>query len=226
MLRLLTLVTAGLLIAVPGLLQGIWSGRWSQSQQLEQAVARLERVPVNIGEWKGYSLELERRQVEGTELAGCLVRRYENQRDGRVASVILACGRPGPVAVHSPDVCLPSAGSDLVARPARWSPAMDGAAQPGQPGQSGQAAEFWVATFQKKEATGPLCRRVYWAWSADGTWRAPDSPRLAFARFAVLYKVYLIQEVSRPDEQRTDEECEDFIQLLLPELEKALFAVS
>jgi hypothetical protein len=217
MLRILAIMTAGSLIAIPGFVQGIWSGRWNRSQELETAVASLERVPLHIGEWKGHSVQLDRDQIEGADLAGYLCVRYENQRDGRIVTVILMCGRSGPVSVHTPDICWPGAGYDLVARPSRWNPGIDYAAQP---------AEFWTARFQKNEAAAPFFRRVYWAWSAGGAWQAPDKPRLAYARHSALYKLYLIQEVSGTDEQVPDEECDDFIQLLLPELEQALFATS
>jgi hypothetical protein len=84
-------------------------------------------------------------------------------------------------------------------------------------------AEFWTARFRKDEAGAPLFRRVFWAWSADGDWRAPDQPRLAFARHDALYKLYVVQEVSRTDGQAPEEECDDFIRELLQDLAKVLF---
>jgi hypothetical protein len=213
MLRVLAVVTAGLLIALPGLVQGVWSGRWSRSPDLERAVARLGSVPMRVGDWDGQDLELDRKQVvEGAGLDGYLFRRYANRRDGREVEVILACGRPGPASVHSPDVCLPSAGYEVVAAPVRCR--RDGAARP---------AELWTARFQKEEGV-PLCRRVFWAWSGDGTWQAPDRPRLAFAHFGALYKLYVVQEAGKADEQAPEEDCDDFLHELLHELDQVLFA--
>lgn len=206
-MRVLAVLTAALLITVPALLHGIWGGRWSRSRELEQAVARLEGVPVRIGDWEGRDRNLGRRQLEAAELDACLVRRYENRRDGRVIDMLLMCGRPGPVCVHTPDVCVPSSGLDLMGRPARC---------------SFGGGEFWSARFQKDDAAVPVCRRILWAWSTGGGWTVPDSPRFTFARFRALYKLYLIQELA--GEEQTEEDCEDFIRLLLPELEKALSA--
>src|SRR6516162_896678 len=171
MLRVLAVITAGSLIALPGFVQGVWSGRWSQSQELEQAVASLERMPLNIGDWKGHTIELDREQIEGADLAGHCCRRYENQRDGRVVTVILMCGRSGPVSVHTPDVCWTSTGYEMVARRSRWQP-------------ESRSAEFWTARFRKDEASAPLYRRVFWSWNAGGSWQAPDSARFAFARYS------------------------------------------
>lgn len=213
MLRLLTYGTAALLIALPGLVHGTWTGRWSRPQGVEQAVAALERVPRAVGAWEGQDLEIDRREVARAGLDGCLMRRYEHRRDGRQVVAILVCGRPGPVAVHTPDICMPGAGFDLVAPPARCQKAAD----------APQPADFWTARFQKDEAAVPLCRRVSWSWTGDGVWQAPDQPRLTFARFNALYKLYLIQEVSRSDGQTPEEDCDDFIRDLLPELTAALF---
>ena len=216
MLRVLAVVTAALLIAGTGLVHGIRGGRWSRSREVEQALRGLDRVPRNVGDWRGHDGELDPRQVEAANLAGYLLRRYENRRDGRVVRVILTCGRSGPVSVHTPDVCLP--GRRLRAdRPSLTLAAATGVRAP--------AAEFWVATF-RKEAAAPLCQRVLWTWSADGSWQAPDRPRLVFARYSALYKLYLIHDVSSIDERPVDEDCDDFIQLLLPELDRALFAAS
>ena len=42
-------------------------------------------------------------------------------------------------------------------------------------------------------ATGRIDRqRVRWAWSADGTWNAPDGARFAYLRVASLAKIYIV----------------------------------
>lgn len=35
---------------------------------------------------------------------------YVHRTNGRAAAAMLMCGRPGPIAVHTPDVCYPGAG--------------------------------------------------------------------------------------------------------------------
>lgn len=213
MLRVLALLTAILSIVVPGIAVGIWSGRWSESHQLKQAVVRLGRVPRDIGEWTGRDVELDRREVEGAGLAGYLSRRYENHRDGRVIDVVLMCGLPGPVSVHTPDVCYRGAGYKLTAPPSRWSPPEEA---------DGRSAVFWTARFALDDGVTQGVRRILWTWHAGPGWDAPDNPRLTFARFPALYKLYVIQEMGQPDDQAVDGPYDDFIRALLPELEKAL----
>jgi hypothetical protein len=192
------------------LVSGIRADRWRRSPGLERAVARLEGLPLGVGDWDGQTRELDRDQIAAGDLAGYVFRRYENRRDGRVIDVILTCGRAGPVCAHTPDVCEPSAGNELLGRPVTH-----------QVADSAASAEFWAARFQKADPVAPLGRRVLWAWSTGGAWRAPDEPRLAFLGCAVLYKLYVIQEVSAAEGQAPDQ-CDDFLREFLPQVEKAI----
>ena len=65
-----------------------------------------------------------------------------------------------------------------------------------------------------------------WSWSAGGGWKSPDNPRLTFARSRALYKLYLIREMSAPDERIEGDPSLEFVQAFFPELERALFAGS
>jgi hypothetical protein len=214
MLRMLSLGAAVALVIVPGLIHGTWTGRWRSSRELKQAVARLDRVPQVIGEWKGKALELDRREVEHADLAGYVTRRYENRRTGSVVVLALMCGRPGPVSVHTPDVCYRGAGYELAASPIRFTAVLE---------TGGSPAEFWTARFQRPGLVARDQRRIFWAWSATGDWQAPENPRLTFARFPALYKLYLIRETGARDEHLEDDPCKEFMQQLLPELRKAIF---
>ena len=54
--------------------------------------------------------------------------------------VLLLCGRPGPVSVHTPDLCFPGAGFQEAGEPTRCP-------IPGSPGD-----RFWVRHFRKAAA--------------------------------------------------------------------------
>jgi Protein of unknown function (DUF3485) len=108
--RALPIATAPALVIAAGLVRGQWTRRWATSHAVEVALARLERVPVTLGNWRGRSLELDREQLTTAEIAGSIARRYENRRTGATVTVLLVCGRPGPISVHSPDICYPGAG--------------------------------------------------------------------------------------------------------------------
>ena len=72
----------------------------------------------------------------------------------------------------------------------------------------------------------PLHYRVFWSRSGSGDWEAPDYPRVAFARYQRLYKVYVIRRLLKPEEPLEGDPAIRFIQVLLPELKKALFTTS
>jgi hypothetical protein len=62
---------------------------------------------------------------------------------------------------------------------------------------AGGTASYFVAEFEKKTPTTFERHRVRWAWTTDGTWTAPDNPRLAFGFPAAreLFKLYVVTAV-------------------------------
>ena len=112
-------------------------------------------------------------------LSGYVLRRYANPETKDVVTVLLVCGKPGPVAVHTPDVCFQGAGARMTAGPDR---------------QALEGSEFWAGRF---DVAGSPPANVLWAWSAaGGPWEAPDRPRGHFARSKALFKMYLIHSTA------------------------------
>src|SRR5437762_3200546 len=130
-------VAALALVASGGLVHGYWTGRWGKSQAIEQAVGRLDHVPVAVGDWTGEEIELDRRDMERTGAASWLARRYQNRLTAGSASVFLVCGRSGPVSVHTPDVCYAGSGYEAVDPPSEWTVDL---------GSEG-AAQLWTTRF-------------------------------------------------------------------------------
>jgi hypothetical protein len=215
MLRTLPLVVVVLVLTLAGVVQGIWTGRWHRSSALETARERLDAVPLSVGDWRGEALATDEEQRVQADAAGCIHRRYENHQTGAVVSILLVCGRPGPVAVHPPDVCFQGAGYKLAAAPARVE----------VPLGSSPSASFWSAEFVQPQPGVGHSLRAYWAWSATGAWETPSNTRFAFARYPVLYKLYVYREARAGAEDRAeDEPCFTLLRQLLPELQQTLFS--
>jgi Protein of unknown function (DUF3485) len=200
-----------------GLVYGRLTDRWGTSTALAQAVARLDRVPRSIGDWvsrDARDAEINRKQIERAQIRGYLARNYRNERDGREIMILLVCGRPGPISVHTPDVCYAGAGYEA------GSPPMPGTVATGD-----RRAEFLTARFKKSGALIPETLDICWAWNAWGDWKAPANPRLEFASSPALFKIYLIAgrggaAAAAPSEPTVDR---DFAELILTELNRVLF---
>src|SRR4051812_1387932 len=93
-----------------GVAHGLLTDRWGASGQLESALAALDRVPARVGGWESKDLEDEPEDMARAGSRGCVSRRYENTRTRESVSVLLVCGRGGPITVHTPDVCYATAG--------------------------------------------------------------------------------------------------------------------
>jgi hypothetical protein len=211
MTRTLPVVAALALVLACGLVGGRWAARGSKPLEVEAAVARLDRIPEVIGDWRGRpAMALDRRVLAMAEIAGYVSRRYEDRRSGAAVSLLVVCGRPGPIAVHTPDICYPGAGFAAVGPPAP---------------QAIGPAEFQVAIFGKPAAAVPTYLRVFWSWKAWGggrRWQTPGNPRLVFAPAAALYKLYVVREMASAREPMAADPGREFLRALLPELERAL----
>jgi len=204
-LRPLPLLAALAALLISGLVHGFWTQRWQTSAALDGAVARLHAVPMPAGRWRALTVEVDPEPFAQARAVGYWTRRYTREGSNDSITVILMCGRAGHMAVHTPDICYRGAGYEMVGETVRHNVAFKG----------GGNAQFWMAHF-RQPASQDLA--IYWAWSADGTWQAPSSPRLAFGGQPFLYKLYVVRETG-PRDQLTPE----FLQQLMPELNAALF---
>jgi hypothetical protein len=210
MARVYRLLTVFAVVASAGAVHGLWTNRWTAPAALGRATARMADLPLTLGDWDGQAEALDGRQLAAAEVSGHLLRRYVNRRTGAVVSVLLLCGRPGPVSVHTPEVCYRGAGYDQVGGRSKHALA-------------GRAGELWVSRFAKQHAAAPEALRVLYAWNATGKWEAPASPRAAFARHPALYKLYVIRPLARDDEPLEEDPALEFLRALVPALDKALF---
>ncbi len=178
---------------------------------LDDAAARVALVPRTIGVWQAQDEPVDERSFEQAGAKGYWMRSYVNQETKASVLVILMCGRPGKMAVHTPEVCYRGAGYDLYGEPAECVIKGD------------SAADLWTAKFTKK--AGPTTSlRLYWAWNAHGEWQASPAPRWQYRGEPFLYKLYVSRNVSQePNLTPQADVTADFLRQLLPALNKTLF---
>jgi hypothetical protein len=202
------------LVLGAGLVHGRWTRRWSGSPELAAAVAGLRRFPEAVGGRPGRSFALTDEELAMAEIDSYVARIYEDPRGGPPVTVLLACGRPGPISVHTPDVCFVGGGYAPVREPVRCDLPV---------GPSGRVAGVRRAVFRKTNSVVPTYRHVLWSWTTSGTWEAPDNPRLTFASRPVLYKLYVVREADTAGGRVEDDPNLKFLQALLPALGRTLF---
>lgn len=204
-----TLALVGLMLAGGGL-HGWNSDRWKSGvAQLQAVTQRLPSVPLEFGEWEGTAEAVDdTEQFARAGIDAYLYRRYTRPRDGATFTVMAVIGRPGPISVHTPDVCYRAAGYDLES--------------PAQKKEIAGTGAFWVGRFVQSRAAVPGRMTIYWTWSADGGWTAPAVPRLAFARKPALIKVYLLSERAGSSPSANDP-ADAFLRDFLPILGRTVF---
>jgi len=195
-----------LLVAAAGVAHGIKVDRWGKSGELRTATERLDRMPNVVGDWVGSEVQVDPKEMMVAGVDRAAFRTYFNPRLGTRISVLLECGRGGPISVHTPEVCYAGAGFRLDGQQDRLT-------------SGNEESAFWSASFSKIDSALPQQLLVLWAWSRDGKhWSAPENARKDFARFPAVYKLYIVREVTptRFDERSVRE----FIDLFTEELSR------
>jgi len=214
MSRLLPAVALAAVI-LPGIVQGVWTNRWGESDQLRDFVARLDAVPEQFREWQGQDLAINPRALAESGLSGFLSRRYRHRVSKNEVFVLVAAGRPGPVSVHTPQVCYEGLGYNITP---------DGIKASLHASESGIGGDFKNGIFMKSSPGATDYLKIYWSWNASGRWQTPSQPRVSFAGHSGLYKLYVICPFARAEQQEeVDRICQSFLDDFLPELHKALF---
>jgi hypothetical protein len=212
--QMLLYATLLALILGGGVVYGLVTERWTPAA--EEVWPILERLPLMIGDWDGRAIDTDPEEFPMTTPDTMLLRRYVHRVNGAVVTLFLTAGRAGPiVAAHQPDGCYPGAGYQFATPTTKRSLDL---------GADNAPLDFRVATFSKTARAFPVFLRVYWSFSADGEWKVPDNPRLAFAGQRRVYKMYAIRQLKRGDEPLEGDAAEKFLRDLAPEMQRVIFA--
>jgi hypothetical protein len=208
--RYLPLLGAVALLATTGVVHGLRTQRWGVGSDVTAAVGRLSKVPLVVGSgkdaWKGVDVPMDADQLRIAQADGHLSRIYTNELTGDKVSLLILCGRSGPLSVHTPNVCYTASGYE------------ETQSEPATVGAAGCRTDLY-----RKAGATPL--RVFWTWSDGGAWSAPENPRWTFARSAHLYKMYLVHPLTRPEEGPDKDAAARFLKVLLPSLDQGLLDV-
>ena len=202
-----------LLVASIGVVHGVYTDRWGASGHLERALTGLPRIPLQMGDWTGEEVPHDAEELSRAGIKGGVFRRYTNSRTRETVSVLVVCGRGGPLSVHTPDICYGGAGyRQLEVEKRKELQIADGTRH-----------SFKVARFIKPGDVIPTQLEIYWTWSRDGdAWQAPENPRFVLARSPALFKMYVLREFFPKSRAESLPSCESFLNETLPVIRQTL----
>ncbi len=203
---------------------GLWTLRWTGVRLLEAAGAQVPLIPKEFGDWTSEEIKVNKRQMDQAGAYGYFSRRYVNRTSGQALVVMFLCGQSGPIAAHTPTICFPGSGMELMAPEKRYSPRRD---------ESSSWGDVYWADFKGNISGHPSRVRLFWAWSANGyTWQAPEYPRVALAGKPYLFKIFVHRELDQLDSKESKpasldgDPCVEFLREFLPEVKKTVRAGS
>ena len=194
------------LTLLSGMLHGWHINRWDTSDELLHAGAHVASLPACIGPWEVIAEEeLAANTAKVLQCAGYAFRTYQNAKTGQEVTLAILAGPPGPIAVHTPEICYSARNFTQQAGPTEVYP---------RPRPEGDSDSFWKIVFRPQELT-PTRLHVYYAWN-DGTgWSADENPRLRHGGKPYLYKIQLASTEPLISRRNAKDSCEDFLYHLL-----------
>src|SRR5262249_12728181 len=156
------------------------------SAELAAAVERLRDVPQSLGDWQGSAQTFDEAGLRQSGIKGHAAYKYRNSISHEELSMLIVCGRPGPISVHTPDVCYGGAGYRPSSDRHKKQVAL----------ADGRTVSVWTQRFKLPANMGSSEIEVCWVWNGGDGWMAPESSRWKFSGCAALYKLYLVRELS------------------------------
>jgi hypothetical protein len=189
-----------------GVIHGRMRNRWGPSPDMVAAAEKLAQIPHEFGDWRLQSTEeMNEATLNMLECAGYVVRNYVNRTTGDAVSVSVLLGPPGPIAVHTPEVCFAS--RNYESRGERKRVTIREAAD--------RDDEFWILDFKLNNLQGDVLR-TYYGWNAGERWVAPNDPRFQYAARPYLYKIQLSSRLQVGADSQSDDPCRRFLRAFVP----------
>jgi hypothetical protein len=216
--RMKTLLTQSAqwpLVAGAALLVGTGLVQTTQRPDADAVAAIARRVgalPADFGDWIGRSLDLDAKTLAIADARGYRNLWLRNAASGRELGMLTLCGLHGPMAVHTPEICLSGGGFEQI-----------GATRVVAIGY-GKPREATMAyvDFRRTALGADQHLRVYYSFNDGSGWVAPDNPRVYFAGTSCLVKVYVIDpRVTAASDGL--EHVTSLLQACLPRLDAELF---
>ena len=199
--------------AAAGWLHGRMTNRWGYHPDSNLAAARLrQRLPERVGHWTlEEETQLEPAVIRLLQCPASISRVYSHDQTGDRVSVAVLLGPPGPISVHTPEICYSS--HDYTITSERELLELRDAA--------GNEHSFWQVNFKSNGFDGTRLRVLY-AWTTGDRWTAAERPRFGYGGVNHLYKIQLASNTSAGDSLVDFDPAKDFLSHFLKQVHPRL----
>ncbi|MEX2176841.1 MAG: exosortase-associated EpsI family protein [Pirellulaceae bacterium] len=180
-------LTLGIVALLAGTLGAGWfhgqmSNRWGVQPDSDLAAHRLRQpLPDRVGHWRlKREVELEEAALRVLQCPAYISRVYEHEQTGDVISVAVLMGPPGPISVHTPEICYSANDYTLGGERERLD----------LEDKQGSQHSFWQVNMKSNGADGGKLRVLY-GWTTGTQWLAAKHPRYGYGGVPHLYKLQL-----------------------------------
>lgn len=198
-------LSLALLIAitvVAAIVQGRATNRWGASDTIANAATIFTRLPKTFGDWNLLETQELPSQVRGilqTEHYSQGV--YEHRSTGQRATLTLLLGPPGPMSVHTPDICYSAADFSQISDRHQVNIV---------PGDTNDTA--WMTQFHSAHDVQDSILRVYYSWHNGQRWKAVEEPRVTYGARPYLFKVQAATELPAGAENDAEDAARSLLQ--------------
>ena len=185
------------------LVNGVYTGRWGEPADLSSAASVVDRLPMQVGDWRAIDEgeRLTETIQEELGLVNHLNRIYENAVTGRRVQLLLMAGRPGPLVRHPPTVCYSNRAHEQLGED-RWV----------NLSEEDAAGRFRLLTYRPARSQAGERFYVAYAHHIGVEWDVPTSPRLTYGAAPSLHKAQVLLNLEGGEsEPKALEELSDFV---------------
>jgi len=181
---LVAIFVASLVTASAAVLHGRLSNRWGTAPDSNFTLEFVQSLPRTVGDWQVVDeTPLDSFALETLQCASYANRIYAHRRTGDQLAVTLLAGPPGPMTVHTAEICMTTRNFKSMGEPDRAE------------FQSGDStARFYRSAFRSTSPAQPSVE-VFYGWSQGGKWDAPDAPRFAYGGAPMLLKLQVVSTI-------------------------------
>lgn len=194
-----------------GLQFGHSASQFGNDQALKGAAKQLDGgLAERLGPWRLVSQQpMEKEVLEMLQCPAHINRVYVNEITGDMVSIFVIVGPPGPIAVHTPEVCY-SSRDFTISEKRRTVTIVD---------RAEREHKLWQVELRSNDGSRPS-QQVLYGWGTGKNWSAISEPRYTFAGQPYLYKIQL----AGPPKNTANgvDACGDFLKLFLADLNSHL----